>query len=125
MTWRIGDGPPTVRVDEIDEESLEPSGRQIRRAFANRARLAAMRPSELLGAKLARAMPIRLERRLGGRGVELVLDGGTKSVLPATAAAAKVVERLDGSSTLKRLGADPGAVRACRELLELGAVRFA
>jgi hypothetical protein len=70
-------------------------------------------------------MPIRLERRLGGRGVELVLDGGTRSVLPATAAAVKVVERLDGTATLKRLGADPAAVRACRELLELGALRFA
>ncbi len=120
-----GDGPPSVRVDEIDEESLEPAGPQIRRAFENRARLAGMRPSELLGKKLARAMPIRLERRLGGRGAELVLDGGTKSVLPATTAAVKVVERLDGSSTLKRLGADRGAVRACRELLELGALRFA
>ena len=115
----------TIRVDEIDEESLEPADKQIRRAFANRARLAGMRNRDLLGARLARPMPLSFERTLGRRSGELALDGGTGSMLPATPGAAKLVERLDGKTTLRRLGADRAAVSLCRELLELGALRFA
>ena len=46
-------------------------------------------------------------------------------MLPATQASARIVERLDGKTTLRRLGADRAAVALCRELLELGALRFA
>ena len=117
-----GEGRTTVRVDEIDEDVLELAGKQIRRAFDNRARI---RNSELPKARLARAMPLVFERRLGrGRG-ELVIDGGTRSVLPASAEAAALIERLDGQTSLRRLGADARTVALCRDLLELGALRFA
>ena len=116
---------PTIRVDEFDEESLESAGKQIRRAFENRARLAGMKSRDLLGARLARAMPLGFERTLGKRLGELALEGGTGSMLHATPASAKLVERLDGKTTLQRLGADGAAVSLCRELLELGALRFA
>jgi methylase of polypeptide subunit release factors len=117
-----GDGGAGVRVDEIDEDVLEPSGKQIRRAFENRERL---RKGKLEQAALARAMPLVFERTLGAKRGELVLDGGTRSVLPASTAAAELVERLDGRATLRRLRADARAVSLCRELLELGALRFA
>jgi methylase of polypeptide subunit release factors len=125
LLYRRGAERATIRVDEIDEESLEPADKQIRRAFANRARLAGIRNLDLLGMRLARAMPLSFERGLGRRSGELALDGGTRSMLPATPAAAKLVERLDGKTTLRRLGADRGAVSLCRELLELGALGFA
>ena len=113
---------PTIRVDEIDEDSLEAAGKQIRRAFANRARLDGMRNRDLLGMRLARAMPLGFERTLGKRLGELAIEGGTGSMLHATPRAAKLVERLDGKTTLQRLGADGAAVSLCRELLELGAL---
>ena len=115
-----GEGRASVRVDEIDEDVLDPAGKQIRRAFDNRARLRGLEK-----ARLARAMPLVFERQLGRRRGELVLDGGTRSVLPATSDAAAIVERLDGKTSLRRLGADARAVALCRELLELGALRFA
>jgi len=124
LLHRRGVRPATIRVDEIDEESLEPADKQIRRAFANRARLGTMRARDLPGARLARAMPLSFERTLGRRSGELVLDGGTRSMLPATPAAARLVERLDGRTTLRRLDADRSALALCRELLELGALRF-
>ena len=116
---------PTIRVDEIDEDSLEPAGRQIRLAFANRARLAGTKNRDLLRARLARAMPLGFERTLGKRVGELALEGGTGSMLHATEAAASLVERLDGKTTLRGLCADRAAIVLCRELLELGALRFA
>jgi methylase of polypeptide subunit release factors len=125
LLHRRGAKRPTIRVDEIDEESLEPAGTQIRRAFANRARLAGVRNRDLLAVRLARAMPLSYERGLGRRNGELALDGGTGSMLPATEAAVRLVERLDGKTTLRRLGADRAAVALCRDLLELGALRFA
>jgi methylase of polypeptide subunit release factors len=115
-------GRPGLRIDEIDEDTLEPAGDQIRRAFANRERLAR---EDLRDASLARAMPLRLEGELGRKRAEVVLDGGIGSILPTTRAAADVVERLDGKSTLRALGADARAVSLCRELLALGALRFA
>jgi methylase of polypeptide subunit release factors len=116
---------PTIRVDEIDEDSLESAGKQIRLAFANRARLTGMRNRDLLEARLARTMPLGYERTFGKRIGELALEGGTGSMLHANRASAKLVERLDGKTSLQRLGADPAAVSVCRELLELGALRFA
>jgi methylase of polypeptide subunit release factors len=124
LLHRRGEGRPTVRVDEIDEDSLEPSGDQIRRAFANRARLAGMRFSDVPTLRLARAMPLRIARGVGRRGGELALDAGTNSELPATATGIRVVEGLNGKATLKRLGADRAALSLCRDLLELGALRF-
>jgi methylase of polypeptide subunit release factors len=125
LLHRRGEGRATVRVDEIDEDLLEPAGKQIRRAFANRARLAGMRRSDLAAARLARAMPLRIERDVGNRGGELALDAGTNSALPATATGIRVVESLNGKATLKRLDADRAALSLCRDLLELGALRFA
>jgi methylase of polypeptide subunit release factors len=114
-------GRPGVRVDEIDEDTLEPAGDQIRRAFANRERLAKVDVRE---ARLKRAMPLRLEAEIGRKQAEVVLDGGTCSILPTSRAAANVLERLDGKRTLRTLGADARAVRLCRELVELGALRI-
>lgn len=114
-------GRPGVRVDEIDEDTLEPAGDQIRRAFANRERLGS---EELLDGRLSRAMPLRLDAEIGRKRAEVVLDGGTGSILPTTRVAADVLERLDGKRTLRALGADTRAVRLCRELLELGALRL-
>ena len=125
LLHRRDEGRPTIRVDEIDEDELEPAGDQIRRAFANRARLAGLRFSDLPESRLARAMPLRVERAVGRGGGELALDAGTNSALPATATGIRVVEGLDGKTTLKRLGADRAALSLCRDLLELGALRIA
>ena len=46
-------------------------------------------------------------------------------MLPVTAVGIGVVEALNGKATLERLGADRAAVALCRDLLELGALRFA
>jgi methylase of polypeptide subunit release factors len=115
-------GRAGLRVDEIDEDTLDPAGDQIRRAFANRERLA---ETDIRDARLKRAMPLRLEAELGRKKAEVVLDGGTGSILPTTRAAADLVERIDGTRTLRKLGADARAVRLCRELAELGALRVA
>ena len=109
----------SLRVDEIDEDSLEEADAQIRRAFANR-HLA----KDILDVKLKRAMPIRVERELGRRTADVVLDEGTCSILPTSAEAVDVLERLDGKATLRRLRADKRAVKLCRELVGLGALRI-
>ena len=70
-------------------------------------------------------MPLRFERGLGHCGGELILAASTRLLPPATAAGIRVVERLNGKATLARLGADRAAVSPCRQLLELGALRFA
>ena len=125
LLHRAGGKRVATRVDEIDEDVLEPAAKQIRQAFANRIRLAPMRDRDVREARLERALPLRLERKIGSSAAELVLDGGTRSILPTTVGAVDVVERLDGKSTLKSLDADSRAVDLCRELLELGALRFA
>src|SRR5579872_2409690 len=112
-------GRASLRIDEIDEDSLEDADAQIRRAFANR-----HRAKDLLNAKLKRAMPIRVERELGRKTADIVLDEGTCSILPSTPEAAEVVERLDGKKTLRKLGADKRAVKLCRELVGLGALQI-
>jgi len=113
-------GRTSIRIDEIDEDSLEDADRQIRRAFANRRQST----NGLLDARLARAMPLRLERELGRKSAEIVLGEGTCSILPTTPSAAGLVERLDGKKTLRKLGADKRAVSLCRELLGLGALKI-
>jgi methylase of polypeptide subunit release factors len=112
-------GRAGLRIDEIDEDSLEDAGAQIRRAFANRAQR-----DRLLDVPLKRAMPLRVEHAMGRKSADVVLDGGTCSILPTTPAAAALVERLDGKKTLRRLGADKQAVKLCRELLGLGALKI-
>jgi methylase of polypeptide subunit release factors len=113
-------GRTSVRIDEIDEDSLEEADKQIRRAFANRRQSS----DGLRDVRLARAMPLRLERELGRKSAEIVLAEGTCSILPATPAAVELVERLDGKKTLRKLGADKTAVKLCRELLGLGALKI-
>jgi methylase of polypeptide subunit release factors len=117
-----GAGRPGLRVDEIDEDTLEPAGDQIRRAFANRERLA---KTDIREARLRRTMPLRLEAEIGRKQAEVVLGGGTGSILPTTRVAADLLEQLNGRRTLRALGADPRAIRLCRELAALGALRFA
>jgi len=112
-------GRTSLRVDEIDEDSLENADAQIRRAFANRGRA-----KDILDAKLKRAMPIRVERELGRRTADVVLDEGTCSIRPTTPEAVWLVERLDGRKTLCGRGADKRAVKLWRELVGLGALRF-
>lgn len=113
-------GRNSLRIDEIDEDSLEDADAQIRRAFANRQ----VASNGLLDAKIARAMPLRVERELGRKKAEIVLGDGTCSILPTTPEAIELVERLDGKKTLRKLGADKRAVKLCRELLGLGALKI-
>jgi methylase of polypeptide subunit release factors len=112
-------GRASLRIDEIDEDSLEDADAQIRRAFANR-----HRATDLLNARLKRAMPIRVERELGRKTADVVLDEGTCSILPTTPEAVDVVEQLDGKKTLRKLGADKRAVKLCHELVGLGALQI-
>jgi len=112
------EGRTSLRIDEIDEDSLEEADAQIRRAFANR------RANGLLDIRLARAMPLRVERELGRKRAEIVLGDGTCSILPTTPEAIDLVEQLDGKKTLRKLGADKRAVKLCRELLGLGALKI-
>ena len=68
-------------------------------------------------------MRLEFARDVGKRHGELSIEGGTNSVLETTASAIRVVDRLDGKTTLARLGADRDGVELCRDLLELGALR--
>jgi methylase of polypeptide subunit release factors len=137
-----------ARVDEVDEDELDEAGEQIQRAFSARARLAGLsRRDELLDARIAAAAPLRLERELEqGRSRPAVatavvqLDEGTHASVETTEAVAEVVASLDGrtrlgdlvAATSARLGLSESeaaklrrdALRAGRELLELGALRL-
>jgi methylase of polypeptide subunit release factors len=138
----------TVRVDEVEEDDLEEAGAQIERAFAARARLAELkRRAELLDAKLSLAAPVRLEHELGPRGgrvavtgASLELDEGTHTIVEGSPRTLELVAMLDGTARLgdvlqanaDRLGlseTETSRLRrdlldVCRELLELGALRF-
>lgn len=122
-------GRATVRIDDVDSDSLETAGDQIRRAFAARRRLAALRRrSDLLDARLAPATPLQVERNLrrGGRAT-VVLTEGTQHAVATTPEAAEAVSRLDGKTPLRALvedGTQRGTLTLARELLELGALRF-
>jgi methylase of polypeptide subunit release factors len=128
-----------ARVDSIDDDELETAGSQIKRGFEARAKLAELdRLDDLLGLRLALAMKIQVEREIAprrtgnvnvGGGVQLV--DGTCSFAEASAEAAAVVAGLDGSKTLRAAlrSASPQltreVLRLSRELLELGALKFA
>jgi methylase of polypeptide subunit release factors len=128
----------TARVDGIDDEALETAGDQVRRAFESRARLAALaRSDDLLDARPALAMQVELEHELAPRrganvdaAARVQLVGGTSSTVETSAAALALVQSLDGKTVLRRLLARSSpavrrdALRLCRELLELGALRF-
>jgi methylase of polypeptide subunit release factors len=131
----------TARVDELEEDDLEDAADQVRRAFAARAQLAELgKQADLLDARLARAATLELEREIEpGRGARtkgyIHLADGTRSTVAVAPSALEVVAALDGTRTLRDVvrraanGADEAtlkrhAVRACRELLELGALKF-
>jgi methylase of polypeptide subunit release factors len=129
-------GSQTIRVDQVDEDDIEPAGEQIQRAFAARARLAELRRiSDLLDARLAVAAPLRLEREIApGHGrdrnprASLELDEGTHTVVDGPLAALELIASLDGERLLAEAAATPELQRAvlpiARELLELGALSF-
>jgi methylase of polypeptide subunit release factors len=130
-----------ARVDELDEDDLEDAGDQVRRAFAARARLAELgKQADLLDARLARAATLELERdiepRRGARATAYIhLADGTRSTVAVAPAVLDVVAALDGTRTLRDVirrakGGDEASLRrhalkASRELLELGALKFA
>ncbi len=129
-------GSQTIRVDQVDEDDIEPAGEQIQRAFAARARLAELRRiSDLLDARRAVAAPLRLEREIApGHGRDrnpraaLELDEGTHTVVDGPLAALELIASLDGERLLAEAAATPELQRAvlpiARELLELGALSF-
>jgi methylase of polypeptide subunit release factors len=124
------------RVDGIDDDALESAGEQVRRAFAGRAVLAALsRADDVLDLRPELVMRLELlqdvvPRRSGNAATaaRVQLVDGTSSTLETTPDALDIVERLDGTVSLRRLvgRASPSArremIRLCRELAELGAV---
>ena len=126
------------RVDGIDDDALESAGEQVRRAFAGRAALAALRRAEdLLDTRPELVMRLQLERDVVPRrshnavsGARVQLVDGTSSTVETTAEALELVRRLDGSVSLRRLlgrvapSVRRDSLRLCRELVELGAVRL-
>jgi len=123
LLHRGGAKHPSVRLDAVDPEELDPADEQIRRAFASRARLRKLKPKQLREATLRAAPALRAEIELApGREprASVRLDEGTHPVLDTTPGAAEDVVALDGGG---RIGRDHVAL--ARELLELGALEFA
>jgi methylase of polypeptide subunit release factors len=138
----------TVRIDPIDDDDLDDAGEQIQRAFESRAQLAAFNGrDELLGARLAIAMPLRIEEELepdDGRAIVVTgrvdISEGTKHEVQTTSEAIEVVASLDSrlplgeiiDVTAGELGLSEAeatrlrreALSVSRELLELGALRL-
>lgn len=133
-----------VRVDSIDEDTLEDAADQVERAFAARARLAELRTqTDLLDERLSLASAVRLEQDLEPRrraSAAVALVEGTNSVVETTPNALEVLAALDGGvrlgdavrATARRLklsdgkaaGLERDAVTLARELLELGALQI-
>ena len=125
------------RVDGIDDDALESAGDQVRRAFANRAILAELRRADdLLDLRPELVMRLQLEQEVVPRrsrnaaaAAHVQLVDGTSSTIETTPDALGLVPRLDGTVSLRRLVARSSpsvrreALRLCRELAELGAVR--
>jgi SAM-dependent methyltransferase len=106
------DGEPTVRIDEVDPDELEPASAQIRRAFAGRR----LSDDELLHAGLVRGT--RVEQTLRrGRPAEahVLLEGGTHPVVAVSPALAR---SLSAGRPARRED-----VTDLRELAELGLLR--
>jgi methylase of polypeptide subunit release factors len=140
----------TARVDVIDDDLVDHAGDQIKRAFEARARLGELeKPKQLLDERLSLAGLVRLEQEFqaenGSRpaeGVALVqIAEGMNLGVEAQPQLLEIVAALDGTHdlgsaidiTADRLGlsgADAKGLRRetldlVRELLELGALRFA
>ena len=138
----------TARVDIADDDLVDHAGNQIRRAFEARARLAALGTADLRDARVSLVGTVRLERELdaeNGRpheaGALVQIAEGMHLGVETQPRLLEVVGALDGERSLgevidaatgrlgvtgpeaKRLGRD--AVELARELLELGALRFA
>jgi methylase of polypeptide subunit release factors len=109
------DGTNTTRIDEVDEDELDPADHQIRRAFAARA---ALNGSDLLDAPLEPVDTLRVKTRSGR--ARVTLEEGIWSQLDVPLGVASVLRKLDGRP-LRELKPSDAAVAACRELLELGA----
>ncbi len=134
----------TIRADAVDADAVDVADEQIQRAFAARARLAALRRDELLDALILPAAPLRVETDLEpGRvtvSARVYLPEGTQPVVETSALAAEVVGFLDGRANLdaaiQSIAAQHGLTGAktktlrresltlCRELLELGALQL-
>jgi hypothetical protein len=124
---------PAVRVDQVDDDDLEAADRQVRRAFAARARLAELRRADdLLDLRLAPMASLRVEIDVAPRrrpAIRIHLAEGTEPVVDAPAEVAELVLSLDGRTTLREAIAEHGVARApvlriARELLEVGALRI-
>jgi len=139
----------SARVDEVDDEDVDDAGDQVERAFANRARLAELkRSTDLLELPLTVSAPVLLQHELEPRrgrtavvAAALELDAGTHARVEGSPRALEIVAALDGSATLgdrvqasaERLDLSDSEVPqlrrevldVCRELLELGVLRFA
>jgi methylase of polypeptide subunit release factors len=128
-----GRGRPTVRVDEVDDDSLDAADRQVRRAFAARARLAELRGNDgLLDLRMAPVAALRVETDLAPRRrptTRIHLAEGTQPVVEVPEEVAQLVVSLDGRTTLRRAIAVRGlaqapVLRLARGLLEVGALRI-
>jgi methylase of polypeptide subunit release factors len=139
-------GGGEARVDSIDADDVGVADEQVQRAFAARARLSELHGHhELLEQRLSVEMAFWMEQELEpGPGRSSIVDArlrlseGTSSVVDVERSVLDVVASLDGraplgdvirtvgdrlglsSNELSRLERD--AVRATRELLELGAL---
>jgi methylase of polypeptide subunit release factors len=139
----------TARIDVVDDDVVDHAGDQIKRAFEARARLAELaKPNELLEERLSLAGLVRLERELdaeNGRPTEagalVQIAEGMNLGVEVQPRLLEIVGALDGTESLgrvidaaagrlglsdahaKRLRRD--ALDLARELLELGALRFA
>jgi len=109
------DGKNTARIDEVDEDQLDPADLQIRRAFAARA---ALDGHEVLDVRLDPVESLRVETL--SRRARVTLEEGIWPQLDVSLGAATVLRKLDGRP-LRELRPTEAAVAACRELLELGA----
>jgi methylase of polypeptide subunit release factors len=124
------------RIDGIDDDALEAAGDQVRRAFTNRAVLAELRRADdLLDLRPELVMRLQLEQEVVPRrsrnaatAARVQLVDGTSSTVETTPEALEIVQRLDGSASLRRLVARSSpsvrreVLRLGRELAELGAV---
>jgi methylase of polypeptide subunit release factors len=139
----------TARVDVVDDDLIDHAGNQIKRAFEARARLAELAdPGDLLDERVSLAGIVRLERELDAEsglptetGAIVQIAEGMNLGVEAQPRLLEVAESLDGDdsvggvidATTERLGLSGAhakrlrreALELVRELLELGAARFA
>jgi methylase of polypeptide subunit release factors len=137
-------GGGETRVDSIEADDVDTADEQIRRAFASRARLAALDGrDELLDQRLSLEMAFWLEQELeprAGRAAivesRIQLSEGTKTAVEVEHGVLDVVASLDGRTPLRdviatvagRLGTSGSelarlereALKATEELLDLG-----